>query len=79
MLPDTEPSQIFNHKESEMFEAIKDYAIGIPIFVLFYFVFPAAYFRGLFQAVEEGSFLWFVANCAIPPVGIINGLINWFS
>ena len=79
MFPDTEPSQIFNHKESEMIESIKDYIIGAPIFFVFYFVLPGAWFTGLFQAVEEGSFFWFVTNMMIPPLGIISGLIHWFS
>ena len=62
-----------------MFETAKDYTITAGVFAIFYVGLPAAWLRGLFQAVEDGSFLWFTVNVMIPPVGIINGLIQWFG
>ena len=51
-----------------MFETAKDYTITAGVFAIFYVGLPAAWLRGLFQAVEEGSFLWFTVNVMIPPL-----------
>ena len=62
-----------------MIESMKGYTINAAALGLLWFVLPGAWFTGLFQAVEEGSFFWFVANMMIPPIGVISGLIHWFS
>ena len=62
-----------------MFEAVKEYTTTAAAIAVFWIALPGAWFTGLFQAVEEGSFFWFLANMMIPPIGVINGLIQWFS
>ena len=43
-----------------MIEAVRDYTINAAALGLFWFVLPGAWFTGLYQAVVEGSFFWFV-------------------
>lgn len=37
-----------------------------------------SYIHGLVYAATHASWVWFVINLLLPPVGVVYGLLSWF-